>query len=88
MAEKEISLMRMIGRGLSGLQLVCLLCLRATLAEQRVSESRSGHVTAQPAKQDGTLNTNTRQKNEQCAATDRLSLNCTACLCCLGLTMS
>lgn len=34
MAEKEISLMRVTGRGLSGLQLVCLLCLRATLPGQ------------------------------------------------------
>lgn len=58
MAEKEISLMCMIGHGLSGLQLVCLLCLRATL-------SRSSYVTEQAANRLGHKHSIRLDKSEE-----------------------
>lgn len=61
MAEKEISLMRVIGHGLSGLQLVCLLCFEGHVGRTEC-ESRSSHVTAQAAKQERTRNTSYKTK--------------------------
>lgn len=57
MAEKEISLMGLIGRGVSGLQLVCLLCLRATLRGQCMCRGPANRTICKQAGTQTQINT-------------------------------